>query len=48
MSQCQDAFDLLKQSLMKELILHYPDPNKEYTLCPDASKQHGLVFNTGH
>ena len=36
--QCQASFDLLKEGLMKEPILKYPDPNKPYTLYTDASK----------
>ena len=36
--QCQAAFELLKEGLMKEPILKYPDPNKLYTLYTDASK----------
>ena len=35
---CQESFDLLKASLMTELILKYPDPNLPYVLFTDASK----------
>ena len=35
---CQESFDLLKTSLMTELILTYPDPNLPYVLFTDASK----------
>ena len=36
--QCQDSFELLKSSLMTDLILTYPDPNLPYVLIMDASK----------
>ena len=35
---CQESFELLKTSLMRELILTYPDPNFPYVLFTDASK----------
>ena len=35
---CQESFELLKNSLMKEPILTYPDPNLPYVLFTDASK----------
>ena len=35
---CQESFELLKTSLMTELILMYPDPNCPYVLFTDASK----------
>ena len=35
---CQESFNLLKASLMKEPILTYPDPNLPYVLFTDASK----------
>ena len=35
---CQESFDLLKASLMKEPILTYPNPNLPYVLFTDASK----------
>ena len=35
---CQESFELLKASLMTELILTYPDPNHPYVLFTDASK----------
>ena len=38
MDQCQKAFELLKEYLLKEPILVYPDTNKPYTLYTDASK----------
>ena len=38
MDQCQKAFELLKEYLLKEPILVYPDTGKPYTLYTDASK----------
>ena len=35
---CQESFDLLKNSLMTEPILTYPDPNLPCVLFTDASK----------
>ena len=35
---CQESFNLLKTSLMIELILMYPDPNYPYVLFTDTSK----------
>ena len=35
---CQESFELLKTSLMKEPILTYPDPSLPYVLFTDASK----------
>ena len=35
---CQESFELLKASLMREPILTYPDPNLPYVLFTDASK----------
>ena len=35
---CQESFDLLKDSLMTEPILTYPNPNLPYLLFTDASK----------
>jgi transposase InsO family protein len=37
-TKCKEAFQLLKDNLLKEPILKYPDPNKPYTLFTDASK----------
>ena len=37
-TRCQEAFEFLKEMLLKEPILKYPDPNKPYTLFTDASK----------
>ena len=34
----QEAFQFLKESLMKEPILKYPDPKKPYVLFTDTSK----------
>ena len=36
--QCQQTFEMLKELLMKEPILKYPDPEKPYVLFTDASK----------
>ena len=36
--ECQKAYDLLKEYLLKEPILRYPDPKLPYTLYTDASK----------
>ena len=35
---CQIAFEMLKEMLLKEPILKYPDPNYGYILYTDASK----------
>ena len=35
---CQVAFEMLKEMLLKEPILKYPDPNYGYILYTDASK----------
>ena len=37
-NKCQASFELLKEALIKEPILRFPDPNKPYTLYTDASK----------
>ena len=36
--KCQKTFQLLKDMLLKEPVLKYPDPSKPYTLFTDASK----------
>ena len=36
--KCQISFELLKEALIKEPILRFPDPNKPYILYTDASK----------
>ena len=36
--ECQKTFQLLKDLLMAEPILKYPDPSKSYILYTDASK----------
>ena len=36
--KCQSSFELLKEVLIKEPILQFPDPNKPYILYTDASK----------
>ena len=46
--KCQKTFQLLKDMLLKEPILKYPDPSKPYTLFTDASKIcMGMCINTG-
>ena len=35
---CQESFEMLKASLVKEPILTYPDPSLPYVLFTDASK----------
>ena len=37
-TQCQDSFDLLKQSFMNKPVLHYQHQSEAYTLFTDASK----------
>ena len=36
--KCQTSFELLKEALIKQPILRFPDPNKPYTLYTDARK----------
>ena len=36
--KCQTYFGLLKEALIKEPILRFPDPNKPYILYTDSSK----------
>ena len=36
--KCQKHFELLKEFLIKDPILKYPDPHKPYILYTDASK----------
>ena len=36
--KCQSSFELLKEVLIKEPILHFPYPNKPYILYTDVSK----------
>ena len=36
--KCQQTFDMIKELLINEPILKYPNPNKPYTLFTDASK----------
>ena len=37
-TRCQEAFEFLKEMLLKEPVLKYPDPSRPYTLFTDASK----------
>ena len=41
---CQESFELLKISLMTELILTYPDPNLPYVLFTMPASMLGHVF----
>ena len=43
--QCQQAFEFMKEMLLKEPILKYPDPNYGYILYTDASK-YGMGWST--
>ena len=36
-TECQEAFEVLRQSLLSSPVLAYPDPNLEYILDTDAS-----------
>ena len=36
--ECQHTFELMKEKLLEEPILKYPDPEKGYILYTDASK----------
>ena len=36
--ECENCFQILKESLQQAPILKYPDPQANYTLCTDASK----------
>ena len=36
--KCKTSFELLKEALIKEPILRFPDTNKPYTLYTDTSK----------
>ena len=44
--KCQTSFELLKEALIKEPILRFPDPNKPYTLYTDTSKYAWLCVLT--
>ncbi len=37
---CQHAFDSLKQCLLKNTVLRFPDPTQPFILYTDASKHH--------
>ena len=37
---CQQAFDSLKESLLQNTVLRFPDPNQPFILYTDASKHH--------
>ena len=42
--KCQASFELLKEALMMEPILRYPNPKDPYILYTDASKYAGPVY----
>ena len=44
--KCQTSFGLLKEALIKEPIIRFPDPHKPYTLYTDASKYAWLCVLT--
>ena len=44
--KCQTSFELLKEALIKEPILRFPDPNKPYILYTDTSKYAWLCVLT--
>lgn len=47
-ARCQDSFDQLKETLMKEPLLQYPDFSKEFVLTTDASNVAvGAVLSQG-
>ncbi len=37
---CQQAFDFMKECLLKDTVLQFPDPTQPFTLYTDASKHH--------
>ena len=48
--QCQDSFDKLKHLLITKPILRIVDPNKDFVVCTDASKDSlgGFLTQDGH
>ena len=48
--QCQDSFDKLKLLLTTTPILRIVDPNKDFVVCTDASKDGlgGVLTQDGH
>ena len=46
--KCQASFELLKEALIKEPILWFPDQNKPYTLYTNASKYAWSCVLTQH
>ena len=45
-NDCQVCFDYLKDCLIKDLVLKYPDPNKRYVVFTDASDQAAAAIMT--
>ena len=48
--QCQDSFDKLKYLLKTTPILKIVDPNKDFVVCTNASKERlgGVLTQEGH
>ena len=48
--KCQDSFNKIKQLLTSMPILKVANPNKDFTVCVDASKEGlcGLLTQEGH
>ena len=48
--QCQDTFDKLKHLLTTTSILRIVDPNKDFVVCTNASKDGlgGVLTQDGH
>ena len=48
--QCQDSFDKLKNLLTMTPLLRIVDPNKDFIVCIDASKDGlgGVLTQDGH
>ena len=45
-NDCQVGFDYLKDCLIKDLVLKYPEPNKSYVVFTDASDQAAAAILT--
>ena len=48
--KCQDSFNKLKELLTTAPILKVADPNKDFTVCVDVSKEGlgGVLVQEGH
>jgi hypothetical protein len=48
--KCQDSFNKLKELLTTAPILKVADPDKDFTICVDASKERlgGVLTQEGH